>query len=81
MAEGPAGKEPAQVLRMQYQDQHDMPLAPIEIGVSIAGLSTKSQLTRRASSPKVTLGPCCWQVGLSHHFTILKSESLGRKDE
>lgn len=32
--------------------------------------STKSQLTRRASSPKVTLSPCCSHACLSYHFTI-----------
>lgn len=33
-------------------------------------LSTTSQLTRRASSPKVTLGPSCSHACLSYHLTI-----------
>lgn len=44
-------------------------------------LPAKSQFTGRASSPKVTLGPCRRHTGLSHHFTIQKRGSPGEKDD
>lgn len=67
--EGLVKKELEQVLVMQYQYQidtintiNDMHLVPPERPrwkSPQLRLFTKSQHSKRASSPKVTLGPCC----------------------